>query len=104
MGKEAETQIRKFAALTRMSHGSKSPLVVSQPLYIKRIIIHVTEEEPRWKKIPVGRANRIICRVGPISSPEKTAFQLLRISRVIAHHCELGGGLLVHGALVARGE
>ncbi len=66
---------------------------------IKKIIVHVSKKEIRWRDMPVEHANEMPCRVGPFSTPKKMAFQLTRISKIVANYSEKNGGLLVHGAL-----
>ncbi|MCX6558546.1 MAG: SynChlorMet cassette protein ScmC [Candidatus Aminicenantes bacterium] len=77
-------------------------LAVHKTRQITKISINVSPEEIRWKDLPVEHDNEIPCLVGPFSTSEKMAFQLERISRIVANASEKKGGLLVHGALAER--
>jgi len=82
-----------------MSRQKPTALAFHETRQIRKIAVSVSLKEIRWRDLPVECANEVPCLVGPFHTPEKTAFQLTRISQVVAHSSEKNGGLLVHGAL-----
>ena len=58
----------------------------------------------RWRRLPQVRNGRVICSVGPSGDGEMFMVHILNISQLIASLCEPGGGFLLHGALVCRGD
>jgi SynChlorMet cassette protein ScmC len=90
--------------ISRLKHAlgmnrTLTTLAVDKIRQIKKISVGVSQKEIRWKDMPAEDAAEIPCLVGPYSTPEKTAFQLERISQIVANYSENNGGLLVHGAL-----
>jgi SynChlorMet cassette protein ScmC len=101
-GKSSSLLISRFEHAMGMNRQVQTTFTAQKTSQIKRISISVSSKEIRWRDIPFEHANEFICRVGPISTPEKMAFQLTRISKIIANSSEIYGGLLVHGALAER--
>ena len=63
------------------------------------------EKRPiRWQRLPRERMGRIVCRVGPILDDEMSMVHLLNIGQLLAAYCEPLGGLLLHAALVCKGD
>jgi SynChlorMet cassette protein ScmC len=98
-GNNAVLLISRFAHALGMNRQKPTALAVDEIRRIRKIVVSVSQNEIRWRDLPVEQANEISCQVGPIHTPEKTAFQLTRISQVVANYSEKNGGLLVHGAL-----
>jgi SynChlorMet cassette protein ScmC len=98
-GKSSSRFISRFKHVMGMNRQVPAALAAPKTGQIKKIVVSVSQKEIRWRNIPVEHANEISCRVGPVSTPEKMAFQLTRISKVVANSSEKNGGLLVHGAL-----
>ena len=96
---EGVSLVSLFAHAMRLS-GQEAAKSAEQKIEQKRkISVNVSKKGIRWKDILAEQANEIVCRVGPVHTPEKMAFQLLRISQIVANASENNGGLLVHGAL-----
>jgi SynChlorMet cassette protein ScmC len=83
----------------RLSLQTAAAISAHKTRQIKKISINVLNKEIRWRDMPVEHLNETKCHLGPISTPEKTVLQLMRISQVVANASEKNGGLLVHGAL-----
>ena len=99
--KKSTLLISRFKHAMGISRKESAALAVHQATQIKKISVSMSAEGIRWRDIPAERADYIPCRIGPFSTPVKTAFQLTRISRIVAHSSEKNGGLLIHGALAA---
>ncbi len=70
----------------------------------KKLVIRGQTRPMYWRRLPQLRNGRVICSVGPSDDKEMFMVHLLNISQLIATCCEPGGGLLLHAALVCRGE
>jgi len=80
-----------------------SPLYSCEPSdCVRNIQVRVFRRQIAWRDFPAERSGKILCRLGPFSTKQLLGFQILRLSRVVAHYCEKAGGLLLHGALAAR--
>lgn len=97
--KSSALLISRFEHVMGMNRQVSTASAAQETSQVKRIAVSVSRKQTRWRDIPVERANEISCLVGPFSTPEKMAFQLMRISKIVAHYSEKNGGLLVHGAL-----
>jgi SynChlorMet cassette protein ScmC len=91
--------IPQLAHAMRLSRKSAAAFVAHKTKWIKKIAVTVLIREVRWPDLPHERANEIACNLGSVSTSEKTALQLTRISQIVANSSEKNGGLLVHGAL-----
>lgn len=69
------------------------------PSRVRKVLVSVYPRQAAWRGFPDERGGRIQCRLGPFPTKELMGFQVLRLSRLIAHACEKRGGLLLHGAL-----
>jgi len=98
-GKSSSLLISRFKHAMGMNRQVQTTFTAPKTSQIKRISIIVSQKQTRWRDIPVEHANEILCLVGPLSTPERMAFQLMRISKIVANYSEKNGGLLVHGAL-----
>jgi SynChlorMet cassette protein ScmC len=88
-----------LATSMRISLESSSAILKRGIGRTKKISVKVSNKKIRWTDFPLEHANEIPCLVGPYHTPEGTAFQLTRISQIVAHASEKNCGLLVHGAL-----
>jgi SynChlorMet cassette protein ScmC len=99
MGEDAALLVSRFKHALGMNRQARTALAVHKTRQIKEISVSVSQRKIRWRDFPAEHANEIACRAGPVHTPEKMAFQLTRISYVVANSSEKNGGLLVHGAL-----
>jgi SynChlorMet cassette protein ScmC len=97
--KDGAFLISRLAHAMRLSLQTAAAFAAQKTWQIKKILVSVSKKETHWRDLPAEHANEVLCRVGPFPTPEKTAFQLTRISQVVANASEKNGGLLVHGAL-----
>jgi SynChlorMet cassette protein ScmC len=98
-GKGSSLLISWFKHAMGMDRHMLKALAVHKTRQIKKMSVSVSRKEIRWKDMPIEHADEVSCLVGPYSTPEKTVFQLTRVSQIVANASEKKGGLLVHGAL-----
>jgi SynChlorMet cassette protein ScmC len=94
--------VSRLECLMGISLPTAETFTAPSAMQVKNISVHVLKSETQWRDLPKEHANEFVFRVGPVSTPQKMAFQLTRISQVVAHSSEKNGGLLVHGALAER--
>lgn len=99
-GKNSSLLISRLKHAMGMNRQVPTALVVHKTRQIKKIVVSISPKEIRWRDIPVEQADEIPCLIGPFPTPTKMAFQMTRISKIVANASEKNGGLLVHGALV----
>jgi SynChlorMet cassette protein ScmC len=100
MGENAALLVTQLKHALGMSRPARTSLAVHKTRQINEILISVSQRQKRWRDLPAEQKNAIICPVGPVHTPEKMTFQLMRVSYIVANASEKNGGLLVHGALV----
>jgi len=98
-GKNTALLVARLKHALGIDQQGRSSPAIFKTRQIKNITISVSQSKIHWKNLPAEHAHEIVCRVGPVHTPEKMAFQLTRISQVVANTSEQVGGLLVHGAL-----
>jgi SynChlorMet cassette protein ScmC len=91
--------VSQLAYTMRLSQHAAAVFAPQKAKRVKKISVKVLQREVCWCDLPHEHVNEVVCRLGTISTPEKTAFQMARIAQIVSNSSEMNGGLLVHGAL-----